>query len=94
MKKVVLLIIAILVIFVLGILTVFGKHGFIHLTHLKTQLREIELKNNQLTAENKKLRTEIDLLKNNSKYLEEVARKELGLIKEGEIIYHIEPKDK
>lgn len=72
------------------LLTVFGQRGFIHVIRLQSELQEIENKNMLLRKENESLKEDIELLKNNLKYLEEIARKELGLIKEGEIVYRLD----
>ena len=72
--------------------TIFGKKGFIHLNQLEEELNSIKKINNKHRLENKLLREEIDLLKYSNLYIEEKARKELGLIKNKEIIYHIKKK--
>ena len=69
--------------------TIFGDKGLIHLNQLEEELNSIKKINNNHRLENKLLREEIDLLKYNNLYIEEKARKELGLIKNKEIIYHI-----
>ena len=72
--------------------TIFGDKGLIHLNQLEEELNNIKKINNNHRLENKLLREEIDLLKYNNLYIEEKARKELGLIKNKEIIYHIKKK--
>ena len=74
--------------------TIFGDKGLIHLNQLEEELNSIKKINNNHRLENKLLREEIDLLKYNNFYIEEKARKELGLIKNKEIIYHIKKKNK
>ena len=74
--------------------TIFGDKGLIHLNQLKEELKSIKKINNNHRLENKLLREEIDLLKYSNLYIEEKARKELGLIKNKEIIYHIKKKNK
>ena len=74
--------------------TIFGDKGLIHLNQLEEELNSIKKINNNHRLENKLLRVEIDLLKYNNLYIEEKARKELGLIKNKEIIYHIKKKNK
>lgn len=89
MKK---LIIAGLFLATLGILlllTVFGQRGFMHVVRLQSELQEIEKKNIQLRQENEAIRRDIELLKHDLKYLEEIARKELGFVKEGELVYRL-----
>ena len=74
--------------------TIFGDKGLIHLNQLEEELKNINKINNKHRLENKLLREEIDLLKYSNLYIEEKARKELGLIKNKEIIYHIKKKNK
>ena len=65
----------------------FGERGFIHLyrmekdrrAHLE-RIREVEKQNHELLEEIKRLRTD-------KGYLESMARKELGLVKDDEILY-------
>ncbi len=59
------------------------------MVRLKDDLVAIEKKNIQLHQENESLKKEVELLKNDLKYLEEIARKELGLIKDGELVYRL-----
>lgn len=89
MKKIVIAIAFICTLITLVILTIFGQRGFVHMIKLKEELREIENKNAQLKGENESLKKEIDLLKNDLKYLEEIARNELGLIKDDETVYRL-----
>jgi cell division protein FtsB len=89
MKKVVLTIAFICTLITLVVLTIFGQRGFMHMIKLKEEYREIENKNEQLKGENAALKKEIDLLKNDLKYIEEIARNELGLIKDGETVYRL-----
>ena len=74
--------------------TIFGDKGLIHLNQLEEELNNINKINNKHRLENKLLREEIDLLKYNDFYIEEKARKTLGLIKNKEIIYHIKKINK
>jgi len=60
---------------------------------LKQELHDIEKSNFKLKQENEKLKLEIMNLKNNIRYLEELSRNELGLAREGELIYRPEKKN-
>lgn len=95
MKKLVLSVIffIIFIVLVLVALTIFDQRGFIHMVRLREELEELENYNDKFLIENEELRQEIDLLKNDLRYLEEVARSELGLVKEGELVYHLEKKE-
>jgi len=59
---------------------------------LQEELHEIEKNNIKLKKENEKLKLEIVNLKTNLRYLEEISRNELGLAREGELIYRPEKK--
>jgi cell division protein FtsB len=67
--------------------TIIGKRGFIHLIKLEEEYRQIDICNQKLKRENENLKTEIVDLKNNLRYLEELARNELGFAKKGELIF-------
>ena len=43
-----------------------------------------------MAEENRKLKEEARRLQSERKYIEEIARKELGMVKEGEIIYQFD----
>jgi len=79
-------------VFIITYQTIFAEKGLIYLNQLEEELNNITKINHKHLIENKLLREEIDLLKNNNLYIEEKARKDLGLIKNKEIIYHIKNK--
>ncbi len=54
---------------------------------LKKELAEIEADKRNLTAENEKLKEYMYLLRNNKRFIENIAREELGLVRNGEIVY-------
>jgi cell division protein FtsB len=75
---------------ILGLVTFFGENGILHLLRLKKEMGRIKEANLQLEKENEELKEEVRKLKLEKKYIEEIARKELGMVKEGEIIYQFE----
>ncbi len=80
---------------ILGILTFFGEKGILHLLRLQKEVTRIKGKNMKLEEENQKLKEEVKRLQGDKRYIEEIARKELGMVKEGEIIYQFDsPNDK
>jgi len=85
-KKRRLLILVLLLSFIFGSLTFFGEKGILHILRLKRELTRIKEANTKIEEENQKLREEVRRLHERS-YIEEIARKELGMVKEGEIIY-------
>jgi len=84
---------AILIIFLL--LIVFAKNGILDLSKKKVELQESVAKNDELKEENKILYREVNRLKSDQEYIEQVARKELGMIKKNEIIvkFHSDKDD-
>jgi cell division protein FtsB len=65
----------------------FGERGFIHLYKMEKK-REASLKRIfTMEKENQKLLDVIQRLQKDQAYIESVARRELGLIKEDEILY-------
>jgi cell division protein FtsB len=70
--------------------TFFGEKGLLQVYRLRSELKEIERVNMELRRENERLRVEIDNLRTNKKYIEELARRELGLVKKGEIVYQFD----
>jgi cell division protein FtsB len=87
-KRLLLLILISLLIF--GILTFFGEKGIFHLFRLQKELARVKEKNFKLQEENQTLKEEVKRLKSDKRYIEEIARKELGMVKEGEIIYQFD----
>lgn len=55
---------------------------------LAHELSRVRAENRRLVAENKWYRQEIERLVHDPAYLEEVARKEYGLLKKNEVLYH------
>ena len=64
----------------------FMPNGIIQLGTKKTQMAEATKINADIETENKGLCREVIRLKSDPQYLENVARKELGMIKDDEII--------
>ena len=94
MKKKRLLILVLISLLILGILTFFGEKGIFHLFRLQKELARIKEKNVKLEEENQKLKEEVKRLQSDKRYIEEIARKELGMVKEGEIIYQFDTPSK
>ncbi|MCP3927329.1 MAG: septum formation initiator family protein [Desulfobacterales bacterium] len=66
---------------------VFDDNGVLDLYEVRKKINVIEATNEKLRLENKKLATIIERLKNDQKYVEDVARKELGMVGKDEIIF-------
>ena len=63
-----------------------SEHGFLDLRSLKQQKAELVRENRRLKQENIAISTEIDRLRHDPAYIESIARHELGMIGENEII--------
>ena len=60
---------------------------------VKQKDREYQAKIKELEEEHQKLLEEKRLLEEDPDYLEKVAREKMGLIREGEVIYHLTPAE-
>lgn len=58
---------------------------------LNKQIANLESEIEKVRESNEKLTKEIYSLKNDPLYIEKLARKELGLIRSGEVIYKLKP---
>ena len=65
----------------------FGERGFIHLYRLEKERQASMQRILRLEKENEDLLEQIHRLRTDDEYIEEVARRELGLIKHDEILY-------
>jgi cell division protein FtsL len=84
------LITVLMLVLVMIFFTFFGEKGLLQVYRLRRELKEIERVNMELRQENERLRAEIGNLRTNKKYIEELARRELGLVKKGEIVYQFD----
>ncbi len=73
---------------------IFGERGVIRIVQAEKQKQRLEAELVALQQEQQELREEIDRLKHDKDYWEQLARKNLGMVREGELIYHIPPKEK
>jgi cell division protein FtsB len=61
------------------------------LTRYREDREALDIRIKELEKENKNLKTEVEKLKTDPLYIEKIARKELGMTRQGEIIYRITP---
>lgn len=67
------------------------RSGLSRYLELQGQLDHLQLENQGLRRENRRLMTELDRLKeDDDRAIERVARDELGLIRPGELVYKVE----
>jgi cell division protein FtsB len=82
-----------LVLIFLGLIVIwlaFGDRGFIHLFRMEKERQAYAERIRVLEDENQQLLKEIERLRSDKAYIESEARKELGLLKENEVIYRLE----
>jgi cell division protein FtsB len=91
MKKKSIVLLVLFLFLVLGLLTFFGDKGIFHLFRLQKELARIKEASRTIEEENRKLKEEVRRLQNEKRYIEDIARKELGMMKEGEILYQFDP---
>ncbi len=88
LKKILLVVIVILFVF----LAIYAfTPCIIEQRKLNKQIANLENEIRKVRESNEKLTKEIHALKNDPLYIEKLARKELGLIRSGEVIYKLKP---
>jgi cell division protein FtsB len=70
----------------------FGERGFVHLHRMERERQTYLEKIHQLEQQNHELMAEIQRLRTDREYMESMGRRELGLIKNDEIIYRFDKK--
>ena len=73
---------------------IFSDLGLIKYRYMKREYNRVRTDITRLQEENKNLREEVGSLKTDPDYIEALAREKLGLVKEGEIIYRFQEKEK
>jgi cell division protein FtsB len=72
---------------------VFGNRGVLRILQAERQRQQLEEQLAALQQEQQQLRDEIERLRNDKDYWEQLAREKLGMVREGELIYHL-PSEK
>jgi cell division protein FtsB len=70
----------------------FGRHGLIDLYKMKKEREKCLAILNNLKEKNRILADEIRRLKEDNKYFESVAREQLGMVRDNEIVYRFKNK--
>ncbi|HEY1086417.1 MAG TPA: septum formation initiator family protein [Archangium sp.] len=81
---------AVVIALVLAIGSLSAEGGFRRYSLLKRDLASLEDRNAKLTAENTKLKREVQRLRSEPAALERAARESLGLVRSGEIVFNLE----
>jgi cell division protein FtsB len=90
LKAVVLLASVMFVVFAISFF--FSDRGLPELQHARTRVSGLHAEVTRLTAENARLRAEIDSVKKSSYAIERIAREDLGMSKKGELVYMLPKK--
>ena len=93
-KQKILLYLSIPIIFSLLLFIIFDDNGLVDLNALKKEKNGLIEKNAGITMDNLSLYREIDRLEHDSGYIEDVVRRELGLIAEDEVIFKLKSEHK
>jgi cell division protein FtsB len=70
----------------------FGKNGFLNLYRMELERQANVERVQQIARENQALMDEIQRLRSDGRYVEAVARRELGLVGEGDLVYRFKGK--
>ena len=90
-RQKILLSMVIVVLFSLLLFIMFSDSGLADLFKLRSEKDRLLQENARLKRENLTLYRTIERLKNDPEYIESIARKELGMIQEGEVILKPKP---
>lgn len=83
---------ALLLLVVMLALALFGEKGVLRAYKLSQEKHSLEAKIQSLQESNEALRKEINLLRNDLEYIEDVARRDLGMVKDDELVYQFSPE--
>ena len=85
-----LLLLLVFFLLIMGCFVFFGEKGVLRLFRLQKELERFKEASSKLAEENRKLEEEVKRLREDKQYIEEIARRELGMVKEGEVIYRFD----
>jgi len=85
----------VLIILFVGFFIIFGNRGLLDNQRLKEKLSDLRAENSRFEAVNHSLKREVVLMREDLRYIESVARNELGMVKRGDSIYRfVDPSGK
>ena len=97
MKEKIQFLLLIFSIFLIAYWTIFGDNGILKLKKIEQESEKVKAASEKIKSENERLKKEIKLLQDDRKYVEKVAREELGMTSKDEIIFkkkHDDGKEK
>lgn len=82
---------AILGLFVVALVVhdIFGTHGFIAMRRTQYEIAKVNQDINRLSTENVRLEEEVNALKSDTRYIEKLAREEMGFSRPGDTIIRV-----
>ena len=93
-KQSILLSLAVLVLFTLLLVIVFGDQGVADLKMMQMEQKRLAERNKRLYMENQALYRNVDRLEKDLEFIENVARQELGMIGEDELVFKMKKSGK
>jgi len=78
-----------LIILLMSAYAVLGDRGVLRIFQAQEQKQELEQKLVALQRQQQELKAEIERLQKDKSYWEYLARTKLGMVREGELIYHL-----
>ena len=72
---------------------VFGSRGVLRIIQAEQQKQELKQQLTDLQQQQQQLRNKIERLQKDKTYWEQLARTKLGMVREGELIYHLPDSD-
>lgn len=88
-RKNLLTICLLIVILLMFAYAVFGSRGVLRIFQAEQQKQDLQQQLDDLQQQQQKLRNEIERLRKDKTYWEHLARTKLGMVREGELIYHL-----
>ena len=73
----------------MALLITFGNRGIVDNYLMSKRLASLKLQTAKITEENDELTRKILLLRSDINYIEMVARNELGMVKQGDVVYRL-----
>ncbi|WP_092344846.1 FtsB family cell division protein [Desulfuromusa kysingii] len=72
---------------------VFGSRGVLRIFQAEQQKQDLQQQLVELQQQQQQLRNKIERLQKDKTYWEQLARTKLGMVREGELIYHLPDDD-
>lgn len=86
-RQIIMMAVIFIAMFSFMLVVLFGDNGMVELSRLRRTHRNLLNDNDRLTQENLYMYRSIDRLQNDPSYVENIARRELGMIRSDELIF-------